>query len=162
MSSEPMIDIRRPHVRELPTLRRLFCRAVRGHFAYFPVPYQEEIMSENTLWRLFLGRLNPQRAMYVAVSQGKLLGYIIAGQGGLDGHIYWLFVDPEARGCNTGQRLMEQALEQLQRQGATRVLLNTHDHEKYYHRYGFKSQKPWKLHGVVVVAMSLDLGRWTK
>lgn len=155
--TQSMINIRRPRVSELMALRRLFCVAVREHFAYFPLDYQQEIIDENTVWRLFLGMLNPRRAVYVAVSQRKLLGYIIAGQGGSDGQIYWLFVDPEARGCNTGSRLLNRALDHLRRQRADRVLLNTHDHEKYYHRYGFKSDKSWKLHGVPVVAMSLDL-----
>lgn len=152
------IQIRRPKVTELAALRRLFARAVREHFNYFPVRYQEEILREHSHWRLLLARLNRHRALYVVLASGQLSGYVLAGYGRGEGHIYWLFVSPDLRGGNLGVQLLQRALEQLRRDGARRVVLNTHDHEKYYLRQGFKTERQWQFHGVPITFMATDLG----
>ena len=156
--SDTKVQIRRPKKRELPALEKMFVQAVRHHFAYFPEHYQREIIRQNNLSRLALATLNPRRPIFVAAEYRRLLGYVIAGQSGGEGHIFWLFVLPDSRGQNLGLKLLSRALRQLELQGAKAVVLNTHDHEDYYRRQGFKTGERWILHEVPVTMMSLNLG----
>ena len=155
--TDAAITIRRPKPKELSALAKLFRQAVYQHFSYFPAHYQEEIIRQNDLRRMVLASLNRRRAIYVAVHNRQVIGYIIAGQGNGEGHVYWLFVDPEARGQNVGAQLLNRALDQLRQQGTTRVVLNTHDHQGYYTNHGFTSENTWEIHGVPVTRMSREL-----
>jgi len=156
--AQPPIIIRHPRRQELPALARLFRAAVAQHFSYFPASYQRQIVRENNLRRLLQASFDNRRAVYVAVRHRQLVGYIIAGQGNGEGHVYWLFVSPDARGEDLGARLLECALDQLRRQGTTVVVLNTHDHEGYYLGQGFVSDKTWDFNGVPVTHMRRGLG----
>ena len=151
------ITVRRPRRLELPALAKLFRQAVAQNFGYFPQDYQSQIIRENNFTRLIRASFDSSRAVYIAAHKNKLVGYIIAGQGNGEGHVYWLFVEPEARGEDLGSRLLERALHQLKQQGTKRVVLNTHDHQNYYLNHGFSAGKTWQFHGVPVTNMSREL-----
>lgn len=151
--------VRRPRITEMLALRRLFIQAVGGHFGYYPVSYRQQILEQNRVHHLTQAHLHPRRPVYVAVQNGKLMGYVIGGRDGQAGHIYWLYVDPSSRGQNLGLKLLTRALRDFERQGLATVELNTHDHQQYYGRQGFKSIKDWELEGVPMTLMSLDFKR---
>ena len=151
--------VRRPKLREMTALRNLFVEAVGGHFGYYPLEYRSTILRQNRLYHLALAHLHPRRPVYVAADEGQLLGYVIAGHDGRAGHIYWLYVDPTSRGQNLGLKLLSKALRDFERQGITRVELNTHDHQRYYRRQGFTPVREWELQGVPMTLMALDFNR---
>lgn len=155
MTTPPAV-VRRPHLREMAALRRLFIEAVGGHFGYYPQEYRELILAQNRMHHLALAHLHPRRPVYVAEQNGRLMGYVIAGRDGEAGHIYWLYVDPTSRGQNLGLKLLTRALRDFERQGLSRVELNTHDHQRYYGRQGFKTTREWELHGVPMTQMALE------
>ena len=148
--------VRRPRLIEMAALRRLFIQAVGGHFSYYPADYRQQILEENRMYHLALAHLHPRRPVYVAVQDGRLLGYVIAGYDGEAGHVYWLYVDPSSRGQNLGLKLLTKALRDFERQGVRRVELNTHDHQKYYSRQGFRPVREWDLEGVPMTHMRLE------
>ena len=153
------LTLRRPRVGELRQLRALFVQATGQHFGYFPDSYQKQILATNRLRHLTLATVHPRRPIYIATDGHKIVGYIIAGHGGGEGHVYWLFVDPATRGQNVGLKLLSRAMRQLERQGAKRVVLNTHDHQAYYKRQGFRSRKNWEIEGVPITTMDFTFKR---
>jgi ribosomal protein S18 acetylase RimI-like enzyme len=157
--TESTAVVRRPKLREMVALRRLFIEAVGGHFGYYPAEYREMILDQNRLHHLTVAHLHPHRPLYVASQNGRLMGYIIAGHDGEAGHVYWLYVDPTSRGQNLGLKLLTRALRDFERQGLNRVELNTHDHQRYYSRQGFKPTRDWQLQGVPMTQMALEFRR---
>ena len=151
--------VRRPRLTEMTALHRLFVEAVGSHFGYYPQEYQQRILAENRLHHLTLAHLHPRRPLYVAESDNRLMGYVIAGHDGSAGHIYWLYVDPDSRGQNLGLKLLTKALRDFERQGINRVELNTHDHQRYYSRQGFQTVREWELFGVPMTQMAIDFNR---
>jgi hypothetical protein len=64
--------VRRPKLREMVALRRLFIEAVGGHFGYYPAEYREMILDQNRLHHLTVAHLHPHRPLYVASQNGRL------------------------------------------------------------------------------------------
>lgn len=135
----PLIHPARPQ--DLPALRRLFRSAVKNDFGYFPETYQAQVLRQNTMPRLAVASLHPRRTVLVARSE-KLIGFLI-GSLPPDGaaHIYWLFVDPAARGQRLGSGLLEAGLHELKRGGASEVSLVTHRYREFYERAGFRFER---------------------
>lgn len=133
------ITIAPVRVRELLTLRRLFARAVRDHFAYFSPDTQAEIIANHSLLKLSLAKFDTRRVILVARTESKIIGYAI-GAAPVSGpaQLFWLYVDPDHRGANLGKSLVAHALKQLKNKGATVVSIATRDYRKYYERQGFE------------------------
>ena len=147
---------------DLPALRRLFRAAVASDFAYFPETYRGGVLRQNTLPRLARAALHPRRIVLVARAD-SLTGFLI-GSLQPDGvaHIYWLFVDPTARGRRLGSELLEAGLRELRRAGASKVSLVTHRYRKFYERAGFHFDRVQLLPELFgdneMHVMTLDLG----
>jgi len=150
---ETTIDTIKPkHTAEL---RRLFKRAVAEDFNYFPAEYQQKVLRDNNLPRLFVATLRPSRILLGARKGNQMIGYVIAGINGNDtGKIYWLYVSPEGRGLNLGQGLLKRALKEMRARGMQRASLVTHDYADYYKKFGFTLDKAEELYGVNMKVMS--------
>lgn len=145
---------------QIGQLRRLFQRAVKEDFNYFPTTYQKQVLEDNNWPHLVIAALKPSRIMLGAYHAGQMIGYLIAGINGDDrGKIYWLYVSPEGRGQKLGQALLEHSLEQMRRRGMRRVSLVTHNYANYYAKLGFSPDKAEELYGVDMKVMSYQ---WAK
>lgn len=144
---------------DLVALDRLFKAAVASDFNYFPRHYQQQVLRQNSFWRLALGLLRPDRLIMGAREGGKLVAYLIGShprQGAAQ--IYWYFVSPTQRGSGVGGRLLAAGLEQLRRRGANEVALATHRYQDYYAKRGFKlRRREEQFPGVSMDIMTLDL-----
>jgi len=60
---------------------------------------------------------------FVAKIQSRIVGTILAGHDGRRGYIYHLFVAPEQRGKQIGNRLLETALKALKKEGIPRCIV---------------------------------------
>lgn len=77
---------------------------------------------------------------WVAVEQGRLLGFAIARR---DPPAIWaLFVDPEHEGQGLGRRLMEEAVGWLWAEGAEVIRLSTEPNTRAEHFY---AQQGWRV-----------------
>jgi ribosomal protein S18 acetylase RimI-like enzyme len=140
-----------------PQLRRLFHRAVIEDFSYFPRQYQMQVLRENSLPRLMVATLRPARIMLGAWQDSRMLGYILGTtNGNASGKIYWLYVSPESRGQQLGQRLLDRLIEVMQQRQMERVKLVTHDYDGYYSKYGFQTERVDNVYGVDVKVMSYE------
>jgi len=127
---------------EVFALRRLFARAVKNHFAYFTPSVQREIIAGNSFLRLARGLLDSRRVILVARTRRELIGYAIgATSRSGSAQLFWLYVDPDYRGANTGLSLLSRCLKHLSARGARAVSIATRDYRKYYERQGFKFVK---------------------
>ena len=124
---------------QLPALHRTFVRAVEEHFGYFPPEVRAQVIRNHSLRNLFLATLDRRRVLLVALQDGRLIGYAI-GAAPTTGpaQLFWLYVEPDQRGRNTGLKLLSRMVKVLGERGARVVSLATHDHRRYYERQGFK------------------------
>lgn len=87
----------------------------------------------------FLKR-NPDTC-FVAESDGKITGVIIAGNDGRRGYIYHTAVSPECRKQGVGKSLVAAALNALERQGINKAALVVFDRNKdgnsFWEKQGF-------------------------
>jgi ribosomal protein S18 acetylase RimI-like enzyme len=60
---------------------------------------------------------------FIAKSEDKIVGTILAGNDGRRGYIYHLFVLPGHRGKKVGNQLLEQALAAMSKEGIPRCLI---------------------------------------
>lgn len=137
MSKSPVV-IRRPRPWEAARLKRLFTHAIEGSFDYFTPDYQQLVQRGNTTPKILLGSLRRDRIILTAFLGKELVGYLF---GAIDedgmGHIFWLYVSPDARGHNVGLALLARALRIMREKGAHTAELATYDHRRYYERQGF-------------------------
>lgn len=130
-------------------LHRLFAKAVATHFSYFPLAVQQRVIKDHSVLRLVLATIDPHREILVARTQGKLIGYAIgAAPATGPAQLFWLFVDTNFRGANTGLSLLSRMLRHLQFKGAEVVSIATHDHRAYYERQGFEYVKKTLVNGI--------------
>jgi ribosomal protein S18 acetylase RimI-like enzyme len=147
-------------LRELVQLTRLFEQAVRNHFTYFPRSTQQDVIRSHSVGKLFRANLDPRRIILVARSDGRLVGYCIGAvpsQG--PAQLFWLYVEPEFRGTNTGLSLLSRSIKHMEERGADEVFIATHDHRRYYERQGFKYQSSITEHGIPMDIMVFQTRR---
>jgi N-acetylglutamate synthase-like GNAT family acetyltransferase len=138
----------------------MFERAVREHFAYFPDDVQQRVIREHSLARLLRARIDRRRVVLVARRRGQLAGYCIAAvPPSGPAQLFWLYVEPEHRGTNTGLSLLSRTLQQMEKRGADSIFLATHDHRRYYERQGFKYSHSEQQHGIDMDIMSFAVRR---
>ena len=129
------VTIRAATTDDVPALGRLGAVLVRLHNQldskrFIPATPKTE---ENYGWFLGTQVNNPDVFVYVAESEGKVVGYIYAGMEGMDymalrgpaGALYDIVVDPTSRGQGIGRQLLTKALAMLKDRGAPRVVLST-------------------------------------
>jgi ribosomal protein S18 acetylase RimI-like enzyme len=142
-----VISEARPH--HLPALNRLFVAAVHQHFGYFAEDIRRRVIRDHSLLRLGLATADRRRVILVARAGRRIVGYAI-GAAPADGpaQLFWLYVEPDHRGSNTGLSLLSRMLKLLAAKGADVVSLATHDHRHYYERQGFKFVRKTVVDGV--------------
>ncbi|HEV2412964.1 MAG TPA: GNAT family N-acetyltransferase [Candidatus Saccharimonadales bacterium] len=142
---------------EVASLRRLFLHALETDFHYFPYEYRHLIARQNRHRHLLTAYLRKERVIYLAKQSQQLVGYVIAGMlPDGRGYIYWLYVDPTARGDKIGVKLVEQAKETLRKLGATEIDLVTYNFDKYYKKLGFEYSGTQEIHGVTLHEMTYN------
>ncbi len=129
--------IRPPRLSEIIPLQRLFSGALDRSFGYFSRDYRHRVERDNTILRILAGRLHRRRIILIARHHGKLVGYLFGSVEQGKGHIFWLYVDPAARGSNVGLALLAKSLRIMRDMGAAEAELATYDHRHYYERQGF-------------------------
>jgi ribosomal protein S18 acetylase RimI-like enzyme len=140
-------------VAALPALSRLFKQAVESHFDYFPPAVRRRVIAEHSVPHLLRATLDRRRVVLVARRGQELVGYCL-GAAPTHGpaQIYWLYVNPDARGANLGLNLLSRMLKLLAARGARDISIATHNHRRYYERQGFKF-----LHQTTADGVSLDV-----
>lgn len=136
-------------VASLIMLQKLFASAVATHFAYFPPSVQQRVIRSHSVFKLLLAKLDPRRTILLAKLDGKIVGYAIGAAPKVGpAQLFWLYVDPDHRGSNTGLSLLSRMLKHLTVRGAKVVSLATHTHRSYYERQGFKFVERTLIDGV--------------
>ena len=131
--------IKQAGIFQLPALHRIFVRAVEEHFGYFPPEVRAKVVKDHSLLNLFLAAADRRRVVLLAMYDGRLAGYAIGAAPAVGpAQLFWLYVEPDLRGRNTGLKLLSRMLKLLCERGASVVSLATHDHRHYYERQGFK------------------------
>jgi predicted N-acetyltransferase YhbS len=143
----------------IPSLNRLFVKAVHQHFEYFPEPIRKSVIRDHSIWRLSLAAVDPKRVVLVAREDKHKIGYAIGAAPKVGpAQLFWLYVEPEHRGSNTGLSLLSRMLKILGAKGATVVSIATHDHRRYYERQGFKFVRNTIIDGVKMDILTFKLG----
>ncbi len=141
-------------------LHRLFAEAVVTHFSYFPAEVQKRVIKDHSVYKLMLATVDQHRVILVARKRGKIIGYAIgAAPRTGPAQLFWLYVDPDFRGANTGLSLLSRMLRHLQAMGARVVSIATHDHRLYYERQGFKHVKKTIVNGVKMDILNFRLSQ---
>ena len=129
------ITIRVATAGDVPALGRLGALLVRLHNELDPKRFIPATAQTEDNYGWFLGTQidKPDVFVYVAESDGKVVGYTYAGMEGTDymalrgpaGALYDIVVDPAYRGNGIGRQLLTTALATLKERGAPRVVLST-------------------------------------
>lgn len=145
-------------VASLYALHRLFEGAVATHFGYFPEHIQKRVIKEHSVHKLVLATVDPRRAILLARSEGRIVGYAIGAAPSVGpAQLFWLYVDPDHRGANIGLSLLSRMLKHLAAKGARVVSIATHTHRSYYERQGFKFVEKTIIDGVEMDVMIFRL-----
>ncbi|HVQ44482.1 MAG TPA: GNAT family N-acetyltransferase [Candidatus Saccharimonadia bacterium] len=145
-------------VRSLISLHQLFAEAVRAHFTYFPDSVQRRVIRDHAPHRLLRAALDPRRIVLTAREGRRIIGYAIgAAPKTGPAQLFWLYVDPDYRGANTGLSLLSRMLKLLAACGAESVTIATHDHRSYYERQGFKFVEEAIVDGVRMDILTFKL-----
>lgn len=120
---------------DVPALGRLGALLVRLHNELDPKRFIPATPKTEDNYGWFLGTQieKPDVFVYVAETEGKVVGYAYAGMEGMDymalrgpaGALYDIVVDPAYRGKGIGRLLLTSALAALRDRGAPRVVLST-------------------------------------
>ncbi len=145
---------------DVRVLKRLFDQALRSDFTYFSEAYLDQVQRQNSLTRLGVASLRPDRLLLALKVDQVLSGYVIAKLSRYDSaYIYWLFVKPECRGRGLGNFLLNSALEVFAAHNIRRIELVTHDRKDFYIHHGFDVDqfRPKFIDGVDIYMMSRDM-----
>jgi N-acetylglutamate synthase-like GNAT family acetyltransferase len=160
MTATRPVTIVRPGLKDLRALRRLFIEALASDFYYFSPAYITTISRQNSLLHMSMSRLRRRRVVLVAMADNKLVGYVIGHvPSSRHGQLSWLYVEPSYRKSGLGNRLLTEALRQLRRNGATSVILATHNFAPYYQKRGFNELRVEESHGLPMHIMEYDLAK---
>lgn len=131
------------HPQQVVALSRLFADALEKDFAYYGADYLRATKRQNTVSKLALGSVRPNRLLLGLWAKRTLVGYIIGStRPGSDcGDIFWLYVEPAHRGRGLGADLLNEAFRWLQAKQLRAVELVTYDHAPFYERYGFVTER---------------------
>jgi GNAT superfamily N-acetyltransferase len=147
----PKIYVSEAPLWTLGQLNRLFVRAVDQHFAYFPPEERRRVVAAHSVPKLALAAIDPRRVLLIARQEGRIIGYCIGAVPSRGpAQIYWLYVEPDFRGQNTGLTLLSRMLKAQAKRGAREIAIATHDHRRYYERQGFKYRDTSDIRGVPV------------
>jgi ribosomal protein S18 acetylase RimI-like enzyme len=134
---------------QLPALNRLFVGAVKQHFDYFALDVRTKVIRDHSLLRLVLASADRRRVVLVATAGRRIVGYAIgASPANGPAQLFWLYVEPDHRGSNTGLSLLSRMIKLLGARGAKVVSIATHEHRRYYERQGFKFVRNMVVDGV--------------
>lgn len=107
--------------REIKILKSQDLKEVLNHFPilFFSFPYLKEKIKEEYL----LSRIGGKKGMILkAVENGKEIGFLVwLEEDSKVAYIWWLVVLPEYRGNGIGKLLMEEALNEMKKQGYQKV-----------------------------------------
>ena len=143
------IVISEARLHQLPALNRLFVGAVHKHFGYFPSDVRSRVIHDHSLLRLILASADRRRVVLVARAGRRIVGYAIGASPSIGpAQLFWLYVEPDHRGANTGLSLLSRMIKLLGTKGAEVVSIATHDHRRYYERQGFKFVRKTVVDGV--------------
>jgi GNAT superfamily N-acetyltransferase len=142
-----VISEARPY--QLPALNRLFVGAVHQHFGYFAEDIRRRVVRDHSLLRLGMATVDPRRIVLIARVGRRIVGYAIGAAPAIGpAQLFWLYVEPDHRGSNTGLSLLSRMLKLLGDKGAQVVSIATHDHRRYYERQGFRFVRKTVVDGV--------------
>jgi len=153
-------QIREIGLTELLKLRRLFKKALRLDFSYFPAQYLRQVSRQNTAFKLLKAWFNPRRVLIGAWHQHKLVGYVIGDVTSQQlGQIFWLFVLPDYRGIKIGRHLLSEALQFFRYRKVSQVKLITHRYKHFYLSQNFYEEKfcPKLIGNIDMYQMTIDL-----
>lgn len=121
---------------------------------------QRDVIASHSLPRLAKAQLDNRRILLVARDGNRVVGYCIGAvpQSG-PSQLFWLYMEPQHRGTNTGLRLLSRMLKVMELRGAQDIFLATHDHRHYYERQGFKHVRAEDHDGVSMDIMSFSVRR---
>lgn len=142
-------QVRAARISDVPRLTETFKKAVTAHFDYLSPDYRNTVLRQNRATRIALSVIKPSRVILLAVQNKAILGYAF-GSLPFDGRaqLYWLYVDPNARGKNIGLSLLSKMLQTVENKGAEQLQLVTYRYTPYYARQGFKPVSKIMLGGV--------------
>lgn len=122
------MELRDATALDLPDVSALFLRCWRGYGDVLPerviAVFDEQGARE--LWREALEAPGPGTRGVVAVEDGRLVGVIRMGHDPDEltaGHVFSLYVDPDAQGGGVGRRLLDAAVEWFRSEGLTEATL---------------------------------------
>lgn len=147
-----MYSIRRATVDDAPTLSALAARTFTETFGHsYPRQDLQDFLDESyseQRQRVILA--HPDYAVWLLELDGQAVGHVAAGPCGLphpqaqagDGEIKRLYLIKSQQSCGWGSRLLETALEWLQRDGPRPLWLGVWSEnfgaQRFYARYGFE------------------------
>jgi len=157
-----MITIRPATTADQQPLGRFGGALMRQHHAADPLRFIQVEHPEAGYGRFLVSEVtNPESVVLVAERSGEVVGYIWAAVEGISwkdlrgpcGFVHDIFVDESARGLGAGRALLRAAVDWIQAQGRTQVVLWTktrNDHAKsLFRNVGFRT---------TMTEMTLDLG----
>jgi ribosomal protein S18 acetylase RimI-like enzyme len=153
-----MIEIKPLRLRDVPALHRLFIAALDTDFAYIDQRNRANIKRQNSRRKLANAFIKPDRIIFLAWQEDKIVGYVIAGLAPEESsNIDWLYIRPGLRGANIGLRLLSRAMRALMERGAKNVTLVTYAYSNYYARQGFRNLRRVQSDGLEQDLMRFDL-----
>lgn len=153
-----MVKIKPLRLRDVPALHRLFIAALDTDFAYIDTKHRRTIKRQNSRRRLVGSYIKPNRMVFLAWHEDKIVGYVIAGLApNGSSNIDWLYISPGLRGANAGLRLLSRAMRVLMEHGAKNVTLVTYSYTNYYARQGFRCIRRVQSDGLEQDLMRFDL-----
>jgi ribosomal protein S18 acetylase RimI-like enzyme len=145
------VALRRPRLDDVDALAELHAWSWR--VTYGPLLTDDErklltVQERRRLWERVVGAPRPREATWVAESQRRIVGFVLAGPGhdaGASrdaGEVHAIHVAPGLHGRGIGGRLLAAAVEDLRSNAFTRATLwvigDNHAARRFYERHGWQ------------------------